>query len=242
MQISPTEETQIQLTGDWDSEEAERLSKAWFDSIAMQHKLPDWIRYMHGMSGKKYRYLINNYIGETPDARYLEIGSWRGSTACSAIHGNTCKALCIDNWSDFLWGAPKDDVKGAFEHNVKQAAEGTAEINYIDSDFRAVDYSNIGKFNIYMFDGPHAEQDQYDGVMIAQPALDDLYLLIVDDWNGPGVRAGTARALADLNSTIVCAIEIMTRHDDEHPVVSMEASDWHNGYYIAVIKKNASVT
>jgi hypothetical protein len=192
---------------------------------------------MHGMSGKKYRYMINNLVGATPDARYLEIGSWKGSTACSAIYGNTCKALCIDNWSDFLWGDSKENVRGQFEANLKAAGADTAETDFIDNDFRAVDYSTIGKFNVYMFDGPHDEQDQYDGVMIAQPALEDQYVLIVDDWNGPGVRAGTARALEELGHTVVCSLEILTRHDNEHPVISMEASDWHNGYYVAVVNK-----
>jgi hypothetical protein len=237
MQISAAEETQILLSGDWTSESAERLSNAFFSSLAMEHKLPNSIRYMHGMSGKKYRYLINNLIESTPDAKYLEIGSWKGSTASSAIYGNRCTALCIDNWSDFLWGDSKENVRGVFESNVRSAAGNTANFNYIDSDFRAVDYSNIGKFNVYMFDGPHDEKDQYDGVMIAQPALEDQYVLIVDDWNGPGVRAGTARALEELKHTVVCSLEVMTRHDNEHPVISMEASDWHNGYYIAVVNK-----
>jgi hypothetical protein len=237
MQISTAEETQIRLSGDWDSEAADRLSNAFFSALAIEHKLPDGIRYMHGMSGKKYRYMINNLVGATPDARYLEIGSWKGSTACSAIYGNTCKALCIDNWSDFLWGDSKENVRGQFEANLKAAGADTAETDFIDSDFRAVDYSTIGKFNVYMFDGPHDEQDQYDGVMIAQPALEDQYVLIVDDWNGPGVRAGSARALEELGHTVVCSLEILTRHDNEHPVISMEASDWHNGYYVAVVNK-----
>ena len=238
MQIHPSEETSIRLLGDWTSPEAERLSDAWFAAIAMEHKLPNEIRYMDGMSGKKYRYMINNLVGSTPDARYLEIGSWKGSTAASAVYGNNCKALCIDNWSDFLWGASKESVRGVFEQNLKYAAGTSAEFAFIDSDFRAVDYSKIGLHNIYMFDGPHSEQDQYDGVMIAQPALDDTYILIVDDFNGYDVQNGTRRALDELGSTVVAAIEIITRSDNGHPVISHQASDWHNGYFIGLIKKS----
>jgi hypothetical protein len=238
--ININEETSIRLLGDWTSPEAERLSAAWFSSLAMEHKLPDAVRYMDGMSGKKYRYLINNLVENTPDARYLEVGSWRGSTAASAVWGNTCSALCIDNWSDFLWGDSKENVRAVFEQNLKAASGTTADSSFIDRDFRQVDYSDIGRFNVYMFDGPHSEQDQYDGVVIAQPALDDTYYLIVDDYNGPGVRAGTERAIKDLNLTVVAAIEIITRSDDQHPQISMQHSDWHNGYFIALVKKAQS--
>lgn len=88
-----------------------------------------------------------------------------------------------------------------------------------------------------MYDGPHSEQDQYEGVIIPQASLDDEYILIVDDWNGPGVRSGTYRALKDLNHKVVCSIEIMTRFDDQHPIVAHQYSDWHNGYFIAFVQK-----
>lgn len=235
--ISVNEETSIKFSGDWEGPLASAVQNAWFDSIAMNFKLPDAIRYMDGMSGKKYRYFINNLMGSIDNARYLEVGSWKGSTAASAVFGNKCKALCIDNWSDFLWGAPKESVRGEFEQNVRAASGDTAEFNYIDSDFRKVDYADIGKFNVYMFDGPHSQEDQYDGVVIAQPALDDQYVLIVDDYNGPGVRAGTEQAIAELGLEVVAAIEIMTINDGTHPRISHQHSDWHNGYYIAVINK-----
>lgn len=237
MQISRAEESQIKLHGNWDSPAAQRLSNAWFSAIAIEHKLPDWIRYMYGMSGKKYRYLINNLVAETPNAKYLEIGSWKGSTACSAVYGNNCRAFCIDNWSEFLCGATKEDVRKEFENNIKQACADTAQYSFIDKDFRSVDFNSIGRYNIYLFDGPHSEQDQYDGIVLTQSALESEYILIVDDWNVERIRLGTSKALNDLEHKIICGIEILTRHDHEHPVISMESSDWHNGYFIAVVNK-----
>jgi hypothetical protein len=116
----------------------------------------------------------------------------------------------------------------------------TPDIDFalIESDFRKVDVSKLGKFNIYMFDGPHKEQDQYDGVALYQQALDDVYTLIVDDWNGPGVRKGTIDALEKLGHTVLARMDIMTRNDDVHPLIYGAQSDWHNGYFIAVVKKN----
>lgn len=36
---------------------------------------------------------------------------------------------------------------------------------------------------------------------------------------------------------IEAAIEIRTTLDESHPKVSDSASDWHNGYFIGVIRK-----
>jgi hypothetical protein len=229
--MHPNEETSIRFFGDWSSPLSLLVQDAWFDSISMNHKIPNWLRYMEGGSGKKYRYFINNLISSIDNARYLEIGTWAGSTACSALYGNKVKTVCIDNWSEF--GGPKD----LFFANLDKIKSADIDFSFIESDFRKVDYSNIGKFNVYMFDGPHSEQDQYDGIAIAQPALDDEYVLIVDDYNGPGVRLGSQTAIKDLNLKIVSSIEILTRIDDVHPMVSHEHSDWHNGYFIAVVQK-----
>lgn len=227
-----TEETAITLSGDWSSPEANLLSDAWLAALGMDHKLPDWIRYMSGMSGKKFRYLLNKLVELVPNPRYLEIGSWAGSTACSAMWGNTVNVTCIENWSHY--GGPKDQ----FQKNSQQALSPNINLTLIEEDFRKVDYSNIGKFNIYMYDGPHSLEDQYDGLMIAQPALDDLYYLVVDDYNQKhDVQAGTDKAFKELGHKVIAQIQIITRWDTTHPALSHERSDWHNGYFIALVSK-----
>ena len=69
-------------------------------------KINDEIIKIHGMSGTKTRHFYNNLLN-TEDARYLEIGTWKGSSVCSAICGNKAKVVCIDNWSEF--GGPKEE-------------------------------------------------------------------------------------------------------------------------------------
>ena len=98
-------------------------------------------------------------------------------------------------------------------------------------------FIKIGKFNTYLFDGPHEENNQYAGIANVQMALDDTYLLVVDDWNWPGPRNGTWRALDDLGHKIISSITIHTTQNDTHPHVCWQNSEWHNGYFIAVIKK-----
>jgi hypothetical protein len=225
------EETSINLFGDWSIPEAELISNAWLDALAVNHKLPDWIRYMEGMSGKKYRYFINKLVETMPNPRYLEIGSHSGSTACSALYGNKAKATCIDNWSEF--GGPKD----MFMRNIENIKSPDLDFTFIESDFRKVDYSKIGKHNIYLFDGPHFQQDQYDGIDLVKDALDDLYVLIVDDYNWSIIRNGTEAALEHVGHRVLAKIEILTYIGDGHPVVSHQYSDWHDGYLIALVSK-----
>src|SRR5262249_10937869 len=69
-----------------------------------------------GMSGRLYRMFINNLMRRLHRGRYLEIGSWAGSTLCAAINGNVVHATAIDNWSEF--GGPRE----AFQANVTRFA------------------------------------------------------------------------------------------------------------------------
>jgi len=196
-------------------------------------KLPPEVLAIAGMSGRKYRCFINELIEQLPAPRYLEIGSWGGSTLCSAITGNVVTALAIDNWSQF--GGPSDK----FFNNLARF-KGSARVSFLEQDFRQIDYAAIprsfGKFGVYLFDGPHTFEDQYDGITLVQPALEPRYVQIVDDWNWPQVRQATLKAIADLGLHIDMMVEIRTSLDDSHaPHPICEASDWHNGYCISVL-------
>ena len=243
--FSPKEETSILLEGDFDRNSYSKILRiAFFQSLAINTKIPDWIKFMSGMSGKKYRYFINNFISLIADPRYLEIGCWAGSTACSALYGNEVKVLCIDNWSEFV--DPKTinpslnvkNPKKEFEINTKKVISEKIDFKFIESDFRKINYNEVGKFNIYFFDGPHEIKDQYDGIAIVQPSLDDIFILIIDDWNTPHIRQGTLEVINDLNIKIISKIEIMTTQDNTMPkFFQCQFSDWHNGYLIAVCQK-----
>lgn len=208
--------------------------KACFEAACRKESvLPARVRDIVGMSGQAYRSFINNYVRSASAPRYLEVGSWAGSTAVSALFGNRAEALCIDNWAEF--GGPREE----FFSNIRAALSEQVKFRFVEKDFRAVDFGSIGSFDIYLFDGPHEEADQYDGVVLAQPALARRHLLVVDDWNWRAVRNGTFRALIDTKCSIEAAMEVRTTLDDSHPTIAMEKSEWHNGYFIAVIVRRA---
>jgi hypothetical protein len=225
------------LCGDFSSSDEARLVKHSFDqALNNESPLPSEIREIVGMSGQKYRAFINNLVRSCPNPRYLEVGSWAGSTATAALSGNCASALCIDNWSGF--GGPKDQ----FFQNINNVLSEKIQFKFMECDFRSVDYGSIGKFNIYLFDGPHKPADQYDAIVIAHPALTETFFLIVDDWNWLGVRLGTLRALAGCRCQLECSIEVRTTLDGSYPSPHMQQSDWHNGYFIAVVRKERAGT
>jgi hypothetical protein len=212
-----------------------RVRNALRRAIEGQSKVTPELLSILGMSGKLYRMFINNLVESTPDARYLEVGSWAGSTLCSAIYGNKVRALAIDNWSQF------DGPQHLFFSHLSAFVGKESAVSFFNSDFRAVPYGALGKFNIYLFDGPHEYQDQYDGLALAKDALDDEIVFIVDDWNWPGVRAGTHDAIRDAGWKLAYSVEIRSTDNDRHPgdqgLPQGPDSDWHNGYFIGVLRR-----
>ena len=144
-------------------------------------------------------------------------------------------ALAVDNWSEF--GGPQ----AAFYFHLGRADLARARVSVLNSDFRSVAWSHIGRYNVYLFDGPHAMQDQYDGLALAAPALEDSFVFIVDDWNWAEVREGTRAAITATGMNSEYEIEVLTSDDNVHPgekgFATNETSDWHNGYFISVLTK-----
>jgi len=207
------------------------LQAAFDKAMAGAGRIDPGVLEMDGMSGRKYRMLINNLIACLPNARYLEVGTWSGSTLCSAINGNSVRATAIDNWSEF--GGPK----AQFLRNLQRFKTPGADVSFIERDFRSVAFASLGRFNVYMFDGPHLATDQFDGISLVLPALEDEFILIIDDWNHPPARHGTLKALNELNLSVLHSFEIRTTLDGSHATLARQASDWHNGYFIAVVSK-----
>jgi hypothetical protein len=221
----------IVTSGDFSSREGRALKEALEAAIDGRSKLPGAIRAIKGMSGQRYRTLINTLISTLDRPHYLEIGSWLGSTAAAAIYGNSVHALCIDNWSEY------SGTKEQFLTNIEKAKSSRTVLHLIEQDFRDVDYCALGTFNVFLFDGPHYEVDHRDAILVAQPCLADRFVLIVDDWNWLRVRIGTMRSLLAAMCRVESSVQVRTTTDNTQPSLRCEASDWHNGYFIAVVRK-----
>jgi hypothetical protein len=192
-------------------------------------KITDYIINMDGMSGTKTRHFYNNLLN-TEDARYLEIGTWKGSSVCSAMCNNKASVVCIDNWSEF--GGPKSDFLVNFEK-----FKGENDATFIESDCYNVDVSTLQKFNIYMYDGNHTNDSHYRALSHYYECLDDVFIFIVDDWNWKDVRDGTINSIQNLNLKVLYENEIRLTWDDSHTPQPEASNTWWNGIYVAILQK-----
>jgi hypothetical protein len=193
-------------------------------------KITDEILHMSGMSGKKTRHFYNNLVNRE-DSRYLEIGTWKGSSVCSAMCGNNATVVCIDNWSEF--GGPKEEFLKNFN-----AYKGDNTASFIEQDCYKVDISKLPKFNIYMYDGNHTEDSHYKALLHYYNCLDNIFIFIVDDWNLKDVREGTFNSFRELNINVLYEREIRLTTDNSHTPYPLATETWHNGIYVAILQKS----
>ena len=176
-------------------------------------KITKYIIQMDGMIGTKTRHLYNNLLN-TPDARYLDIGTWKGTSVCSAMYKNNATVVCIDHWGKF---GPK------FEFSVNfDISKGKNCATFIEKDCYQVDVDTLAKFNIY---ANHTKQT--DLLSHYYKCLDDIFIIIVNDWNCNQVREGTILSIKNLKLKVLYEREIITEPNPE----------WRNGIYVAILQK-----
>ena len=225
----------IKSNGNTDDSFFKIINESFYRAIIFKSNIDNWILDIEGLSGKKYRHLINNLINNFKNPKYLEIGTWLGSTACSAVFKNKLKITCIDNWSESFSGVVDPEEK--FFENIKRSITNQSNFKFIKKDFREINYKKIGKYNIYFFDGPHHLKDHFDALSYVFPALEKKFIFIVDDWNWNQVKSGTFKAIKYLKFNIISYLEIETNLKNGKGYIQGKKSDWHNGCCLFVIEK-----
>lgn len=189
-------------------------------------KLTESILNIQGMSTAKVRHFLNN-LCSLPEARYLEIGVYQGSTFISALYQNKLTdALAIDNWSEF------GNNKAAFLTNTSLFLPKNS-FRFYEGDSFMLDVQSLfnQQINIYFYDGDHSAESQEKAFTYFNDVFDNIFIAVVDDWNWENVQQGTKKAFQKLNYTILFekVLPSYTIPDTEN---------WWNGLYVAVIQKN----
>jgi predicted O-methyltransferase YrrM len=200
-------------------------------AIEFNSEIPEYSLEIPGMSGINYRHFINNLLRALEEPRYLEIGTWKGSTLCAAIGGiEKVHAVAVDNYG--YGGATEEEVN----NNVNQVKTESANITVLNQDFKDFNFSAHGKFDVYLYDGGHTEEEHYDAIVRAVPALEDTAIIIIDDWNNHGgtvshIKTGTYNGLRDAGLDVIYKFEVETGVNPPFP------SPWHNGYGVFLVQK-----
>lgn len=189
-------------------------------------KLNNDILKYKGMSGIKTRHFYNN-ICSMDNCRYLEIGTWHGSSSISSMYKNNLNGIFIDNYSLF------EGNKGIFL-NAAEKYKTDSKYRLIDEDCWKVNLAGLQTINTYLYDGAHDYDDHYKAIQYYYPLLEENCIVMIDDWSWEDVRKGTMDAFRDLNTVIKFKYEIIVEqpHYDETGI-----KGWWNGIGIFVIGK-----
>jgi hypothetical protein len=208
------------------------IEAAYETALKEESKISKEILELDGMTGKMTRHFYNA-VCSAPETRYLEIGTWKGSSICSAIYKNTGKFTCIDNFSEFSSTTTRFDLMKNLDR-----FRGDNNIIFVEEDSFDVNVAELPKFNIYLYDGDHSRKAHEMALTYYISCLDDTFIFIIDDWNWPDVRGGTIDAIKKLGLNIIHYKEIRTSYDDTQPPPdNPERIKWHNGMGIFVLQK-----
>lgn len=210
-----------------------------------------------GMTGVKTRHLYNGLVRRLAAAvqgrrlRYLEVGTWGGSSLLSSLHGNEASvdAVVIDNWSEFnhlLVPLPSvnDDGDGTFrqasprevfKHNVDTLLDPSElRLCVIEKDCFEVESGDLpfSGFDLYVYDGPHEEIEHERAITGFAGCLADAAVVVIDDWNWEKVRQGTWKGFARAGLRVHHVVEEFTPGN-----ANMVAKGFWNGVALFVVTK-----
>ena len=201
-----------------------------------ESKITQEILEMEGMTGNMTRHFYNNLLS-TENIRYLEVGTWKGSSTCAAIYENKADVVCVDNWSEFHDG---DEIKEEFLENLEKY-KGQNKVEFIEADCFSINTKTLKKFNVYLYDGGHKKEDHYNALAHFYDCLEDEFIYICDDWDWADVRNGTWQAINELNLEVISFKERSLQEGDSWKPTIYAKLAWWNGIWAAVLKKNKKV-
>ena len=162
---------------------------------------------VEGLSSPRVCNFLNQLVATmSPDECYLEIGTWKGLTTCSAAHGNAGK-VCVANDKFRLWGqwtGPGILAKRAFFSNVRRYRNGSAEIQMhaMTSNRFFSKCAPPKPVGVYFYDGDHSYRGTRDGIVKAARWLANTSVVLVDDWIDPEIRSGARDGFEQAGLTI----------------------------------------
>lgn len=180
-----------------------------------------------GFSSAMTRAELNRAVAMVPRARILEIGSYMGSTTAALCFGNEPQCIhCVDNHSEF----------GNTRANLSAVCQqfGLPAALYDFDFFKPIPQDTFGGevFNVYHYDGPHAEEQHAQELSIALPHLADSFVYIVDDFSWPQVRSGCKVGLLALSDSVH-----VVRHVVYESSKLNDAEGYWNGLLVAWCQK-----
>ena len=184
-----------------------------------------------GLTSPRMQKLIKRLANSS--TKYLEVGSFLGSTAVAALSANTLKeAHFVDHWKENIQPQVGQELpktnKETFIENVKKR-KGSTVCKVYDTDMYSVDVSTIKDIDFFFYDGPHDAANTAKAVSYFAETLADEAILLFDDANWDGVVSGAKAGIEEANLSILF---------EKIWINSVESKDeWWNGFFLVIVKK-----
>ena len=106
---------------------------------------------------------------------------------------------------------------------------GNKKVIIHDSDIFSVDTSKINNIDLFFHDGPHDNDSVRETIRYYKDCFADVCILVFDDANWEGVVSGANEGIRDSGLIPVYDKKMLNNVED--------FSQWWNGLYIVVVKK-----
>lgn len=185
-----------------------------------------------GLTSERMQKLIQELARNSK--KYLEVGSFLGSTGVAALSSDTLEeAHFVDHWKEHIQPEQGEQLpktsKETFIENIRKY-KGKTLCKVYDSDMYGVDTTTIKDIDFFFYDGPHDPGNTSKAFKYFSDCLAEESIVLFDDANWDGVVDGARHGIQQAGFTILF---------DKIWVNSVESKDeWWNGFYLAVIKKH----
>lgn len=144
--------------------------------------------------------ILNECVREmSPNACYLNIGTWYGYSLFAGMVGNEGKrCIGVDSFEQF-------------DHPRAACLQRFAELRSDRHTFHAMDWrrylaeKHAEKIGVLFYDATHDEKNQYEALLQCDPWIVAGGIVLIDDTNWGGPRDGTQRFLREhRNYELLC--------------------------------------
>lgn len=199
------------------------IEKAEQESSKLSHE----VSHLRGFSSPKIRHFMNN-VCSYGTCKYLEIGTWSGSTLIPAMFGNDVEAMAIDNFSQFGPEQHEDgfDAKKVLYANIEKFLGNRKKhsLKVCECNCFYMKPEEVLTANVFFYDGDHSAEATQKAIEVFGATCLNPFLLIVDDLQlAESVWEGTKKALNKF--TIHASWELK------------KENGYHEGLYVAVLEK-----
>jgi predicted O-methyltransferase YrrM len=221
-----------------------------FSAFILRHREISWLGPVDpcpdvkGMASPRKLRMLNIAVSLLPADQsqcYCEIGTFIGKSLIGALINNPQRcAIACDNFSQF------DSKENPQNHSILMRnlqKHGLAEqVRFHNGDFPQLfaDWNARGfpPIGVYFYDGAHDEENQFQGIRLAEQFLADEALVLVDDWrfdwdSGSYAKEGTLRAVGQSKNQWTLMHELPAKFNGDKAL-------WWNGVGVLSFKRRKS--